>query len=124
MVEVFPTGYGEVDKDPDLHDYPYGMQVTLTAAPLGNAWFEEWRHYDPNDGLDPNDANDPRVTDPNYYKSDTNNPTMVVMDRRREIVALFSGPGCGGGMGAMLPLGGLMAFLTGVWLFRRLRMHS
>jgi len=125
MVEVIPSDtHGHVEKDPDLHDYPYGMQVTLTAVPNPSRNFIQWRHYDPNDGLDPNDANDPRINDSNYFKRDTNNPTMVVMDQRREIVALFSGPGCGGGMGAMLPLGGLMAFLTGVWLFRRLRMHS
>jgi len=123
MVEVIPSEtHGHVEKDPDLPSYPHGMQVTLTAVPNPSRNFIQWRHYDPNDGLDPNDANDPRINDANYYESDTNNPTIVLMDRHRLIAAEFE---CGGGgVGAMLPLAGVMAFLTGIWLFRRLRMHS
>jgi len=123
MVEVYPTGSGEVDKDPNLHDYPYGMKVTLTASPVGNRQFTQWRHYDPNYGIDPNDGNDPRLNDSNYFDVDTNNPTMIWMTEDRLIAAIFSCGG-GGGMSAMLPLGGLMAFLTGIWLLRRLRLHS
>ena len=88
---------GEAHKDPDLRLYPENLAVTLTAEPYEGQKFKHWRHFDPNDDIDPNDAN--YWDDANYFEKDFNNPTVVVMDQDRQVLAWFK---CDGGGGAMI----------------------
>jgi hypothetical protein len=80
---------GTVRAEPDLPNYPDGMSVTLTASPHPGEHFDYWRHFDPNYPGDVNCAD-----------RDDNNPTTVVMDRDREVLAIW----CGTGSGSLVPL--------------------
>ncbi len=95
-------GGGTVEADPNVNPdwgaYAYGTVVTLTGVPDENRAFSRWLIYDPN-----------HPSDPNHAAQDSNNPTQILMDRDRQVDAVFI---CvtGGGLG--LPLGFTMLVLA------------
>ncbi len=87
-------GGGTVEADPGVDPnwdaYVYGTWVALVATPDDNRKFSRWLIYDPNH---PGDAN--------YADQDSNNPAYVVMDRDRQVDAVFV---CSSGGGLGIPL--------------------
>jgi len=104
-VGINDSNKGYVEIDPCLPSYPDGMVVTLTAVPNPGKSFTEWDHLDPNDPYDSNNT-----------VLDANNPTQVVMDQHRQVVANFK---CGSGEEAMVSLS--MSVLGVAGLVRRRR---
>ncbi len=83
QVAVTNEAFGEVTLSPPAEDanlavYEAGQAVTLNAAPTGGNRFEAWALCDPN-----------YPGDLNHAVHDSNNPITVVMDRDREIHAIF-----------------------------------
>ncbi|MBN1345145.1 MAG: hypothetical protein JXQ73_20795 [Phycisphaerae bacterium] len=91
---IHTEGGGTVTKDPEEDPnwaaYVYGTTVTLTPVPNENRSFARWLLFDPNY---PGDAN--------YAAQDDTNTLVLVMDRDREVGAVFI---CSIGSGAAWPM--------------------
>ncbi len=77
--------WGSVEVEPNDPNYapftyPFGTEVTLTAAPVEGAGLGHWQVFDPNQ---PGDAN--------YAAEDANNPLTIVMDADQQVAAVFMG---------------------------------
>ncbi len=109
-LDIVSGANGSVQLDPEPNEpyrslYATDTVVTLTAVPDPDQEFEYWKIYDPNH---PDDAN--------YAASDANTSITVVMDRCRQVEAVFK---CGGGSVVVPSMLAGMALLGMVRLRRR-----